>query len=75
MKITGAGAGPGSEFFLLPRPGRDYNFVYCRGWDLFFSFPGPRLGRDKNFEMIGAGAEPGLEKIGNAEAGPGLEVI
>ena len=27
----------------------------------------------KNFEM--AGAEPGFEKIGNAEAGPGLEVI
>ena len=30
-KIENAGAGPELEFFLLPGPGRDLFFFYCRG--------------------------------------------
>ena len=45
-------AGPGSEFFLLPEPGRDLYFFYCQGRG--------RAGI-KKFEMTGAG--PGLEKL------------
>ena len=64
--IAGAGAGAelkknycrgrGSEFFLLPGPGRDLNFVFLPGLG-FFLLPGP--GRDLYFFI--AGAEPGLK--------------
>ena len=49
--------------------------LFIAGLGSFFHFRGRGWAGIKNFEMTGAGAEPGLEKIGNAEAGPGLEVI
>ena len=60
--IAEAGAGPGLQFCLLPGPG-----------SFFFHFRGRGWAGIKNFEMTGA--EPGFEKLGNVEAGPGLEVI
>ena len=51
FESTGAGAGPESDFFLLPGPGRDLIFIYCRGRTGIkkILLPGPGLRRDQKF--------------------------
>ena len=85
--MTGAGPGleklkmPGSEFFLLPGPGRNLNFFYCRGRNFFyyrdragiyiFLLTGPKLNRDQKF--LNDRGRAGTGKIENNGAGPESE--